>query len=366
MAKKSPKKLTIKEVASLLGVSTATVSNAFNRPDQLSDQLRRRILDECNRIGYFGPNAAARNLRTGRSGIVGVVLAESLTYSFIDPVASQFLTGVSEILDRQYCNMLLLSAKDLDKSYKHRLQESMVDGYIVYGFSGGGRTYQRLQQQPKRVVTVDLKLGDFTSVNVDNYGGARRSAEHALQHEPEHISILGLKLLTTDRVCRIREHELLDESSSITVSRLHGYLDAIEASGRRVPAERIWNVPENTHAWAYQAAREALLSVPRPTLLLCASDAIAIAVLRVALQLGLRVPGDLQIVGFDGIPEARVLHPTLTTVYQQSEEKGRMAAQLLLGDLEDKDVLLPTELVVGESCPEPDRVEAGDNAVTHR
>lgn len=345
------KKLTIKEVAKLLGVSTATVSNAFNRPDQLSEQLRRRILDECERIGYFGPNAAARNLRTGRSGIVGVVLAESLAYSFIDPVASQFLTGVSEVLDRQQCNMLLLSARDLDSSYKHRLQESLVDGYLVYGFSGHGRTYQRLQQQPKRIVTVDMKLADYTSVNVDDYGGARRSAEHALAHEPEHISILGLKLIATDRVCRVRESELYDEASSVSVSRLRGYLDAIEENGRSVPAERIWTVPENTHELAYQAAREALLSVPRPDLLLCASDAIAIAALRVASQLGIRVPDDLHIVGFDGIPEGRTLHPTLTTVSQQSEEKGRLAARILLGDAEDRDVMMPTELVIGESCP---------------
>jgi DNA-binding LacI/PurR family transcriptional regulator len=345
------KKLTIKDVARLLDVSTATVSNAFNRPDQLSEQLRQRILGECRRMGYAGPSAAARNLRTGRSGIVGVVLAESLRYSFVDPVASQFLAGVSEVLDQRHCNMLLFSVLEMDASSKHRLQESMVDGYLVYGFSGKGRTYQRLLAQPKRVVAVDLKLGDYTSVNVDNYSGARRSAEHALAHAPEHIAILGLKLLATDRVCRVRDNELYDEGSSVAVSRLNGYLDAIRASGRELSAERIWNVPENSHSLAYQAAREALLSAPRPTLLLCASDAIAIAALRAALQLGIRVPEMLHIVGFDGIPEASILHPTLTTVSQQSAEKGRLAARILLGEIEDRDVLLPTELVIGESCP---------------
>jgi DNA-binding LacI/PurR family transcriptional regulator len=337
------KKLTIKDVAQLLDVSTATVSNAFNRPDQLSEQLRQRILDECRRMGYAGPSAAARNLRTGRSGIVGVVLAESLRHSFVDPVASQFLAGVSEVLDQRHCNMLLFSVLEMDASSKHRLQESMVDGT--------GRTYQRLLAQTKRVVAVDLKLGDYTSVNVDNYSGARRSAEHALAHAPEHIAILGLKLLATDRVCRVRDHELYDEGSSVAVSRLRGYLDAIRASGRELSAERIWNVPENSHPLAYQAAREALLSAPRPTRLLCASDAIAIAALRAALQLGIRVPEMLQIVGFDGRPEASFPHPTLTTVSQQSAEKGRLAARILLGEVEDKDILLPTELVIGESCP---------------
>ncbi len=102
------KKPTLKEVAKQLGVSTATVSNAFNRPDQLSSSLRERILAQCNKLGYTGPSVTARSLRTGKTGVIGVLLADNLTYSFTDPVSTLFLSGISETLDSMHVNMLLL------------------------------------------------------------------------------------------------------------------------------------------------------------------------------------------------------------------------------------------------------------------
>ncbi|MEO1204134.1 MAG: LacI family DNA-binding transcriptional regulator, partial [Pseudomonadota bacterium] len=96
---RAKQRLTLRDMASRLGVSTATISNAFNRPDQLSRQLRERILDECHTAGYLGPNAAARSLRTGRTGIIGVMLSNYLSYSFSDPVAQQFLQGLSEVFE---------------------------------------------------------------------------------------------------------------------------------------------------------------------------------------------------------------------------------------------------------------------------
>ena len=93
-------KLTLKSVAKTLGVSTATISNAFNRPDQLSVALRQKILQACHELGYFGPNKAAQSLRKGSSGIVAVILSDSLEYMVSDPVASQFLQGVSRELER--------------------------------------------------------------------------------------------------------------------------------------------------------------------------------------------------------------------------------------------------------------------------
>ncbi|MDX1458187.1 MAG: LacI family DNA-binding transcriptional regulator [Marinobacter sp.] len=345
-----PKRLTVKLMAEKLNVSTATISNAFNRPDQLSEARRRWILEECKRLGYMGPNAAARSLRTGRTGNVGVMLADNLAYSLTDPVASEFLHGLAEVFDQRHMNMLLLSSQEDDET-RNRIQESMVDGFIVYGWLTKGRTYERLLQQGKPIVAVDCDLEGCTWVNVDNYEGARRSAEHALQQPPSDVAILGLRLVNTDRVCRVRDRELFTEARAISVRRLHGYQDALAAAGYAVPSERIWSTPTNTHQDAYQAAREALTSTPRPDLLLCMSDRIALAAIRAALQLGLRVPEDVRIVGFDGIPEGANLHPSLTTVCQQSAEKGRVAARILLGEQEDQSVLLPTCLRIRESCP---------------
>ena len=101
-----PQKLNLSQVAKHLGVSIATVSNAFNRPDQLSAKLRERILSESAELGYHGPNLAARSLRMGASGVVGVMLADSLSYSFTDPVASQLLQGIAEVLVQNHKQLL--------------------------------------------------------------------------------------------------------------------------------------------------------------------------------------------------------------------------------------------------------------------
>jgi len=346
-----PRRLTLKDVAARLQVSTATISNAFNRPDQLSAQLRTSILKECEEIGYFGPNAAARSLRTGRTGIVGIVLSDKLSYSMSDPVASQFLRGVAEVLDAHDYNMLLLSSHDADQDVQTRMQASMVDGFIVYGHKPQQYANAPWSLPNKHTIAVDSFIPGCASVNVENYEGAKEITLHALQHQPKSVAILGLSLLDTNRVCRIREDELLDAAASISIRRLHGYMDAMKESDYEMNSENIWNIPESSHKLAHQAAREALGMVDRPELILCMSDIIAIATIQVAQQMGLRVPEDVRVVGFDGIPESANIHPTITTVHQQNVEKGRIAAELFLGLREAKDEILHTELIIRESCP---------------
>lgn len=352
MPNRKTKKLTIKDVAQILNVSTATVSNAFNRPDQLSEALREKILSECKRIGYIGPSAAGRNLRTGRSGVVGVVLSDSLAYSMSDYVASHFLAGVAEILDEAQLHMLLLSARDMDESTRQHMHESMVDGYIAYGMMGIGRTYEHLVRQQKRLVLVDTDMEGYSSININNFDAAYEVAIHALKQPSPHLAVLGLRITDYPRISRLTPEDIEGLPSSISADRLQGYLKACQETGTELLPERIWNVPLNTHRWAHQAAREALSTLPRPDLLLCQSDVIAMAALQVAYQMGLRVPEDLRIVGFDGVPEAQNLHPSITTIQQHSTEKGRRAAKLFLdADAEVEKLILPTDLVVGESCP---------------
>lgn len=344
------KKLTLKDISKLLEVSTATISNAFNRPDQLSAGLRRHILSECQRLGYYGPNGTARSLRTGRSGIVGIVLSDNLTYSMTDPVASEFLQGVAHEFDEQQIHMLLLSSATSADGRAANIPDSMVDGFIIYGAPGDPGVLARIFQQNKPVVTVDFQCETFPAVHVSNYEGALESARHALQRQPEQVAILGLRLIDTDRVCRINEDDLLDEDASVSIQRLRGYMQALAEHDLTLGNNWIWNIPVNSLRHAQQAAREALMSYPQPDLLLCMSDRIAQGAIMVAQELGILIPDRLRLVGFDDIPEASVITPSLTTVHQRSSDKGRQAARLFLGlQSEPQEVL--TELVVRESCP---------------
>lgn len=342
-------KLRLKDVAKILGVSTATVSNAFNRPSQLSRKLREHILSQCQEIGYPGPNAAARSLRTGKTGIIGVMLSNYLSYSFSDAVAHQFLQGLAEIFEERQYNLLVVPSRDhveMTSGY-----ESFVDGFIVYGPPQPQKLAQ-LVNQHKSIITVDFEIDGYVSVNVDNFKGAQTCAEHALKDlsPAKEIAVLGLRINDRNRVCRVDDGGLFDEAT-ITIQRLRGYQAAAKQHGRSIAAKKVWHVPDNTHKLGYQAAKEALSERPLPGVLLCMSDRIALGALQAARHLGLRVPEDVRITGFDDIPESHTQHPTLTTVHQQSKDKGRIAAEIFLGMREEKSLVLPTELVVRESCP---------------
>jgi len=342
-------KLRLKDVAEILEVSTATVSNAFNRPSQLSRRLREHILARCQEIGYPGPNAAARSLRTGKTGIVGVMLSNYLSYSFSDAVANEFLQGLAEIFEERQFNLLVMPSRDhveMGSGY-----ESFVDGFIVYG-PPQPQKLEQLMNQHKSIITVDFEVEGYVSVHVDNFKGARICAEHALGNlaGDQQVAVLGLRINDRNRVCRIDEGSLFDETT-ITIQRLRGFQAGAKNSNRIISPKKVWHVPDNTHKLGYQAAREALTEESRPSVLLCMSDRIALGALQAARHLGLRVPEDVKITGFDDIPESHTQHPTLTTVHQQSKDKGRIAAEIFLGMREEKSLILSTELIVRESCP---------------
>ena len=107
-------RVTLKTVAAAVGVSPATVSNAYNRPDQLSAELRERILAVAAELGFTGPDAAGRALRTGKSGAVGVLLTGHLSYAFSDPYAVGFLAGLAEIAEQFSTSLLLMPISDAD------------------------------------------------------------------------------------------------------------------------------------------------------------------------------------------------------------------------------------------------------------
>ncbi len=324
------------------------MSNAFNRPDQLSAKLRERILKESAELGYFGPNLAARSLRSGESGVIGVMLADSISYSFSDPVANQLLQGIAEVLVEQKKQLLLLSSGV--NSAEQSSAESLPDGFILYGALQGD-AFEHVLRTGKPVVAVDFEFSGTASVNIDNEQGAFAIASHALsKNEHSQIAILGLRLIDSSRVCRLTPEDLTSQSQEISRSRLTGYLRAADDKGISVSADKIWHIPINSPERAEIAAREVLTSTPLPNVLFCMSDVIALAALRVAHELNIAVPAQLQVTGFDDIPEASRSTPALTTVCQQSMEKGRLAARMLLEGNEGEQRILATRLVVRQSC----------------
>lgn len=338
------KPLNLKDVAQILGVSTATVSNAFNRPNQLSERLRERILKECEQLGYHGPNLAARSLRRGKSDVVAVVLADSLGYSFSDPVASQFMQGVSEVLAQHNKQLLLLSSQVGGK--EQNSAESLPDGFIFYG-APAGDCEKRIMRMGKPAVAVDFNSeAAMKHVQIEDQTAARDIALHAFKADTDNVAVLGMRLIDSDRVCRLTAADLETQLNDVAHRRLRGYIDAAQSVDVELPPHMVWHVPVNSAENAEIAAREILTTRPLPQTVLCMSDVLALSVLRIAKSMDIRVPEDIQIVGFDGISESERCDPPLTTVCQQSIEKGRIAASMLLSDDATEFTTVGTELVV--------------------
>lgn len=335
---------TLKTIAQKLGVSTATISNAFSRPDQLSATLREKILAACAEVGYMGPNKAAQSLRKGSSGIIAVVLSDSLEYMVSDPVASQFLKGVATELERHKLNLLLFSgsAASLDSI------ADFVDGFICYGAPRNLALIDELKRARKRVLTVDFDLPGRPSVNIDNEQAAFEIASQVITASST-VAVLGLRLIDSQLSGPVGDSPMWDNESSIAHRRLDGYLRAAAQAGVQISNQQIWHIPVSSQLVAEDAVKQALAQYPRPTVLLCMSDLIALSAMRVALAQGLRIPQDIKIVGFDGIEEGLRYNPSLTSVWQFSDAKGRAAVQAFLAHSEEKQ-WLAYEIRQGDSC----------------
>ena len=336
-------RVTLQTIADHVGVSRMTVSNAFSRPDQLSAGLRERILGAARDLGYAGPDPAARALATGSVGAIGILLTDSLRYAFADVVATGFLGAIAEELAPQGVAITLLSSAEHEESVPAR--DVALDGALVYSCGRTSPAREWLLRRKLPLIYVDEQpVPGATCINVDDRGGARAAAEHVVELGHRRVAIVGL----------------VAEGAWVQEQRFLGWSEALEGAGVE---------PEVVHAESNDEADAAAAVLPllergagqRPTAVLCFSDVLAVGVARAARSVGLAVPRDLSVVGFDDSPVARVHEPPLTTVRQDVDAKGRMAAAALTAAIERarrggrgraRHEVLPAELVVrGSTAP---------------
>ncbi|MFC5080569.1 HTH-type transcriptional repressor CytR [Vibrio thalassae] len=335
------KKPNLKAVAARLGVSTATVSNAFNRPSQLSKALRERVLNECKELGYTGPSITARSLRTGKTGIIGVLLADSLAHSFTDSVATKFLSGISRTLDDSHVNMLLLPSNR--ENYQSTQVETIPDSFIVYGKPVDSGVIDLITRQHKPVVSVDFSLPDVPSINIDNIKASYEIAKHAIHSSEDNVLILALRLEPSTSLALTNLDNLYSIEESVSRCRFEGYKQALCGNGIELDFENIWQIHDLDEGILKTMLRGALTG-PKPIdVLLCMSDKIALAALEVVRETNVTV----RIVGFDDIPQAE--EQGLTTIRQPIEDKGRIAAKIALGQLPYESIQLDTKLIIRSS-----------------
>jgi DNA-binding LacI/PurR family transcriptional regulator len=350
------RRATLASLAAELKVSRTTISNAYNRPDQLSDALRERVLATAKRLGYAGPDPVARSLRTRKAGAVGLVITEPLTYSFSDPAALDFVAGLAQSCEELGQGLLLVAvgpSRSVTEGTASVLAAG-VDGFVVYSAAGDDPYLQVVLQRRLPLVVVDQPkdVPGASQVGVDDRAAMRKIADYVLGLGHREIGLLTMRLLRDRHQGLVDSERLRSTTFHVQSERIHGVRDAMAATGLDPDSLTVVESHEHTAASGGVAAQIALEANPRITALMCTADVLALSAMDYLRGHGKYAPGQMTVTGFDGVPEA--MSRGLTTVAQPSLQKGRRAGELLhKGDIHPTVEVLDTELIRGRTAGPP-------------
>lgn len=308
----------VKDVASLAGVSLGTVSNVLNRPDRVSDTTRAKVERAMASLGFVR-NESARQLRVGKSSVLAYILLDAGNPFFMD-----VSRGIEEAAEEAGLSLFICNShQDLahESSYLTRLEQLRVSGVLITPVDPHSPLLDELPERGTPVVLVDrTREGepvDHCSVSVDDHLGGRLAAEHLIELGHTRIAFVG----GPDRLGQVRD-------------RRAGARDALVQAGLD-PADLVeMPTTELTVAQGREAGgRIAGISrASRPTAAFCANDLLALGLLQRCVELGVRVPEDLAVVGYDDIDFAAAAAVPLTSVRQPRYELGQAAARLVLDE----------------------------------
>ncbi|WP_100362942.1 LacI family DNA-binding transcriptional regulator [Diaminobutyricimonas aerilata] len=319
---------TLSDVARAAGVSASTASLAFSGTGPVAEATRQRVIDAAARLGYAGPDPRARSLRRGRSGVVAVVMEDSIADAFRDPVNIALLDGIADSLGVSGDGLLLLTDQGDGTT---SLATAPMDGVILVGCSTRlDESVAVLRRRGVPVVAIEADgLEGAVLISLDNRDASRRAAEYVRDLGHERVAMVTLPL-DDDRTRGPLTPEREAAATGYTSSgRIAGVRDVYPDAGGISTA--------GSYREEGRIAGLALLDRPaaeRPTAIIAQSDMLAAGVLRAALDLGLSVPEDLSIVGFDGVRVEGIAPHVLTTLAQPAVEKGRAAGSALIEAIE--------------------------------
>ena len=332
------------DVARLAGVAPSTVSNVFNRPGTVSDQLTARVLDAARELRFTGADPAGRSLRKGRTNAIGVVLRERLSYSFDDIAVIRLLQEISEAADpRQQALVIVPSFPEAGATAGPSIQHVAADGIIAYSLVGDDPLLEVVRRRHVPTVLVDSPrereavVAGAHFVGIDEAGSARSAVEHLLALGHRHIGILSTRL-SAQAAPGLATAAVQDASTASTAKgRLAGVRQAFADAGmKRYELPVVQGFISNAETGRV-GTHTLLDAAPRTTAVFAFSDALALGARVAAADRGLSVPAELSIVGFDDSADAA---EGLTTVHQPLREKGRVATERLLALVNGPETLL--------------------------
>ena len=309
------------DVARRAGVSPRTVSNVVNEFPLVSDELRQRVLRVIDELGYQ-PNLVARNLRRGRSGLIGLAVPELSAPYFSE------LAGLVIAEARRHSYTVVVEQTDGDPDREQQLLRQNARGHLFDGliFSPLGLGRDELRRHAGDTPTVllgeHLEDGPFDHVGLDNVAAARDATAHLIGLGRRRIAAIGDQSLPVGETGQLRSA---------------GYRAALRDGGLRYRPSLV--MPASSfHRGSGAQAMTRLLDQPEvPDAVFCYNDLLAVGAMQAVLQRGLRIPDDVAVVGFDDIEEARYAFPALTTVAPDKGALARCAVAQLFARLQDQD-----------------------------
>ncbi|WP_320173393.1 LacI family DNA-binding transcriptional regulator [Maridesulfovibrio sp.] len=326
---------TIRDVARLAQVSTATVSRVINSPDSVREKTREKVLRAMKMCNYKY-NALARGFATKKSNTIGLIIP-----NINNPVFAESTLGVQEYAEEKQIKVILGNTSykiSQEESLIKALRESQVDGLIITTTNPKGEIIKTLTDEgfPFVLLFSTVKGGPFSAVGVDNYRGGYVATEHLISLGHRRIGMIAGSFTVTDR----------------SYHRWHGYRQCLKDNG--IPYDKDLLVQtEYSLTGGRDSIKQLLEQEYPPSAVFCSNDYIALGAIKGARESGLSLPEDLSIVGFDDMPTASYMVPALTTVRQPAYEMGRRACELLLQKMENPEKpeqhMMETKLIVRES-----------------
>lgn len=336
--------VSIQDIAQVAGVSHATVSRALRDNPLIRAEVREHIQRLAREMGYT-PNAVAQSLKERRSNTIGLVVT-----SIADPFYGRVVRGIDQVARQAGMDVFLgVSYNEAERELAiiESFHRRRVDGIITASSRLTDVYIGQLQRIGVPVVMInrqsEKELAEFRSVQVDSYGGARQAVAHLLGLGHAAIAYLG----ATNRPQSNRE-------------RRQGYLDVLQEAGITIQDGWIQEAPPERRSYSDDVAdgRSLMLKglCAGITAAFCYNDMHAVGALLACRELGVDVPGQVSIVGFDDVELAQYVTPPLTTIHQPKLRLGQLAMTMLLGLMEDRPVedrLVPVDLVTRCSTAAP-------------
>ena len=335
---KNEKRVSIKDIAKRANVSIATVSNVINGKGRMSEKTIKIVKEAIKELGYT-PNLSARNLKTNRSHLFGIIVPTVKGGKLHDnPFYWKFVSGVEVSVENKEYQVILKGIVEEEESFSF-IQERQLDGVIVLGAYDGSKTVQKIKELGIPCVFVDsyLSNSDVFQVLIDDELGGYLATKHLIELGHEKIA-----LLCDDPMV-----------SPVLRKRFEGFKRALKEANISYNDRFFIQIPINAEG-GYQGANTVIKKLNDATAIVTFSDITAMGVLKALKAANVSVPKEMSVVGFDGLFFSDYLTPSLTTVYQDIEMKGKIAADLLLRqmkgeEIEERTCILSVQLKKGES-----------------